>query len=218
MPIAEDHPQTPVNPYGEYQAARSSSMLHWYGAGVRPAVVALRYFNAAGANRDGRCASTTNRRPPHPARDRRRARHAARRTIYGDDYPTPDGTCIRDYIHVEISPRAPRRAGQAPRPATTIGPINLGTGRGYSVRAVIAAVGRVTGKSVRTREVGRRAGRSAGAGRGRAPGRRAHWGGNRATRSSRPSSSTRSAGARTASVRDADLGRALAPAAAGVGV
>ena len=99
-PIAETHPQQPINSYGETKLAVERALPHFERAhGVR--WVALRYFNAAGADPDGELGEDHD---PEihliPRAHRRRARRTARLEVFGDDYPTPDGTCLRDYIHV----------------------------------------------------------------------------------------------------------------------
>ena len=102
MPIAESHPQSPVNPYGESKLA-VEKMLRWYAAAYGLRYAALRYFNAAGADPDGDDRRGSRPRDaPDPAGHRGGA--WARRPaveIFGTDYPTPDGTAIRDYIHVD---------------------------------------------------------------------------------------------------------------------
>src|SRR5208282_22078 len=156
IPITEQTPQSPVNPYGESKLF-VERMLHWYGVAYRLRSVALRYFNAAGADPDGEIGerhdpethliplvldAALGRRPPIE--------------IYGTDYPTPDGTAIRDYIHVTDLVAAHLRALKylfAGRASTAL---NLGTGRGHSVREVIAAAEAVFGRAIPRREVARR--------------------------------------------------------------
>ena len=158
VPIAEDHPQNPVNPYGETKLA-VEKMLHWYGNAYGLRYAALRYFNAAGADPDGEIGEDhdpeTHLIPL--------ALDAAmlpdkELQIFGTDYPTPDGTAIRDYIHVVDLADAHLRALAKLRDGSPALRLNLGTGRGQSVREVVAAVRKVTGRDVRAREVGRRAG------------------------------------------------------------
>ena len=157
VPIAEDHPQSPVNPYGETKLA-VEKMLHWYGQAYGIRYAALRYFNAAGADPDGEVGETHDPETHLIPLAIEAAVGAGELAIFGTDYPTPDGTAIRDYIHVADLADAHLRALAKLRDGTPALRLNLGTGQGHSVRAVIAAVDRVTGKSVRTREVGRRAG------------------------------------------------------------
>ncbi len=157
VPITEDNPQNPINPYG-----RSKLAVEWmlqdsaraWGLGA----CALRYFNACGAAADG---SIGEDHDPEThliplvlfaAMGKQPAIN-----IFGTDYPTPDGTCIRDYIHVDDLASAHRSAIEVVQPGT-FAAYNLGTGKGYSVREVIAAAQRVTGKPIPVRESGRRPG------------------------------------------------------------
>jgi UDP-glucose 4-epimerase len=156
VPIDEDVPKAPVNPYGEGKLA-IERILHWadQAHGLRSAC--LRYFNAAGA---------------HPTagigEDHSPETHLipialdvalGRRThidVYGTDYPTPDGTCVRDYIHVcDLADAHVRLLDALDEKSRHY---NVGTGRGYSVREVLAAVRRVTGAKVPERVAPRRAG------------------------------------------------------------
>jgi UDP-glucose-4-epimerase GalE len=145
-PMAEDHPQHPINPYGATKLAFERALADYALAGG-PRAVALRYFNAAGCHPDGSLGE-----------DHRPEEHIIPRAIsaafgggdglriYGDDYDTPDGTCVRDYVHVQDLARAhvaALRPAEAPFRA-----YNLGTGRGHSVREVIDSVARVTGREV----------------------------------------------------------------------
>jgi UDP-arabinose 4-epimerase len=158
MPIAEDTPQHPVNPYGESKFM-IERMLHWLGQarGLRSA--ALRYFNAAGADPDGEIGEEHDPETHLiPLVLQTALGHRAAVDIYGTDYPTPDGTAIRDYIHVhdlaEAHVLALAHLGKG-------GPslqLNLGTGEGHSVRAVIAASERFTGRTIAWRETARRPG------------------------------------------------------------
>jgi UDP-arabinose 4-epimerase len=157
VPIAEDHPQNPVNPYGETKLA-VEKMLHWYAQAYGLRYAALRYFNAAGADPDGEVGETHDPETHLIPLALEAAVGTGELAIFGTDYPTPDGTAIRDYIHVADLADAHLRALAKLRDGTPALRLNLGTGQGQSVRAVIAAVERVTGKPVRTREVGRRAG------------------------------------------------------------
>jgi len=158
VPIPEDHPQAPVNPYGESKLA-VEKMLHWYSQAYDLRYAALRYFNAAGADPDAEIGEDHDPEThliPLAIDAARGARDALQ--IFGTDYPTPDGTAIRDYIHVVDLAEAHLRALDRLRAGDRALRLNLGTGHGQSVRAVIAAVGRVAGRPVPFREVGRRAG------------------------------------------------------------
>jgi UDP-arabinose 4-epimerase len=158
MPIAESAPQHPVNPYGESKLM-IERMLHWLGPahGLRHA--ALRYFNAAGADPGGEIGEhhepETHLIPLilDAALGRRDAIE-----IYGTDYPTPDGTAIRDYIHVNDLAQAHVLALEHLGGGGDSLALNLGTGTGHSVRAVIDAAERVTGRRIARRETGRRPG------------------------------------------------------------
>ena len=157
MPISEDHPQNPVNPYGETKLA-VEKMLHWYGRAYGLRYAALRYFNAAGADPDGEVGEDHDPETHLIPLAIDAAMGGKALEIYGTDYGTTDGTAIRDYIHVldladaHVAALAKLRAG-----ATSLC-VNLGTGRGHSVREVIAAVEKVSGKKIAVRETGRRAG------------------------------------------------------------
>jgi UDP-glucose-4-epimerase GalE len=158
IPITEDHIQQPVNPYGESKRM-VERLLHWYGCIHDLRWVALRYFNAAGADPERELGE--NHDPEtHLVPLAIRAAMAPNQPleIYGTDYDTPDGTAIRDYLHVTDLAEAHLAAL---RYLDTGGPsdaFNLGTGRGHSVREVIAMVEKVSGRKVPVREVGRRAG------------------------------------------------------------
>jgi|SRR5579872_1510782 len=158
IPISEDHPQHPVNPYGESKLM-VERLLYWFGCihGLR--WTALRYFNAAGADPDGQLGEEhdpeTHLIPLaiSAAMGREQALE-----IYGTDYDTPDGTAIRDYLHVTDLAEAHVAALRYLRDGGESTAFNLGTGRGHSVREVIAMVERVSGHKVPVREAGRRAG------------------------------------------------------------
>jgi UDP-glucose 4-epimerase len=158
---AESSPTAPINPYGS-----SKLMSEWMLAAVATAsplrYVALRYFNVAGSDTAGRigqatpnatllikvaCEAAVGRRP-----------HVA---IFGTDYPTPDGTGVRDYIHVEDLAAAHVDALSCLRAGGASTTLNVGYGHGYSVRQVLASVERVSGKRLTVREEPRRAGDAA---------------------------------------------------------
>jgi UDP-arabinose 4-epimerase len=158
MPIAEDTPQRPVNPYGESKLM-IERMLHWLGEARGMRHAALRYFNAAGADPEGEIGED-HEPETHlvplvllTALGRRDAVE-----IFGTDYPTPDGTAIRDYIHVQDLAEAHVLALAHLRRDGPSLALNLGTGVGHSVRDVIAAAERVTGRAIARREAPRRAG------------------------------------------------------------
>jgi UDP-glucose 4-epimerase len=154
VPIPEDAPLRPVNPYGETKFM-VERMLPWYerSGGVRYA--SLRYFNAAGAS-DLR---GEDHRPethliPIVLQQALGQRDAV--SLYGTDYPTPDGTCIRDYVHV--SDLAAAHVLALDKLASGSGAYNLGNGDGLSNREIIEAAARVTGKRIEVREEPRRPG------------------------------------------------------------
>lgn len=155
MPIVETTPQSPINPYGMSKLV-SEFMLRDYAAS-RPGFswAALRYFNVAGSAEDG---SVGEDHDPEthliPVILQAALGRREKVTIFGDDYPTPDGTCIRDYIHVEDLVEAHIAVMGALAPGD--GRIyNLGIGSGYSVREIIDAARRVTGHDFRV-EIGPR--------------------------------------------------------------
>lgn len=157
VPIADDCPTDPINPYGESKL-RVEQMLADEGRewGLRSA--ALRYFNAAGADPEARIGED-HRPETHliPLALSAAKGTGPALTVMGDDYPTPDGTCIRDYIHVDdladAHVLALRALGERDKMIA-----NLGLGRGFSVREVIAAVEAITGRPVPFKTGPRRAG------------------------------------------------------------
>jgi len=157
VPIAEDHPQMPVNPYGETKLA-VERVLQWYQRAYPLRFAALRYFNAAGADPDGEIGEDHDPETHLIPLAIGAAMGGKPLEIYGTDYPTPDGTAIRYYIHVQDLADAHVAALDRLRGGATNLFVNLGTGRGHSVREVIAAVEKVSGKKVPARESGRRAG------------------------------------------------------------
>lgn len=158
LPIAEGSPQLPINAYGETKLAMERA-IHWYvqAYGIRVAV--LRYFNAAGADPDGEVGEEhdpeTHLIPL--VLDAALGRHPCVE-VYGMDYPTPDGTAVRDYVHVQdLADAHVRAVGHLLGDGESV-TLNLGTGRGYSVQEVIAVVERVTGRAVPRRYKARRPG------------------------------------------------------------
>ena len=158
VPIAEGERQLPVNPYGESKLFIERA-LYWHGAAHGLRWTALRYFNAAGADPDGEIGEDhdpeTHLIPLaiETALGRRRELQ-----VLGTDYPTPDGTAVRDYVHVTDLADAHVRALRHLEGEGPSGALNLGTGRGHSVREVIAMVERVSGRKVNARNAPRRAG------------------------------------------------------------
>ena len=157
VPIDEQHAQSPVNPYGETKLAIERALFSYQRAyPIRFA--ALRYFNAAGADPDGEIGEDHDPETHLIPLAIEAALGGKGLEIYGTDYPTPDGTAIRDYIHVQDLADAHVAALEKLRGGASRLFVNLGTGRGHSVREVIAAVEKVSGKKVPARESGRRAG------------------------------------------------------------
>ena len=158
MPIDENHPQQPVNPYGESKLFVEKA-LRWYDNAHSIRFLSLRYFNAAGADLDGEIGEDHNPET-HLIPLAIQAALAQREQIqiFGTDYDTSDGTAVRDYIHVTDLASAHVKA--IDRLATGENSIflNLGTGKGHSVREVINMVEEVSGNSINANEVSRRAG------------------------------------------------------------
>ena len=147
VPIPEDEPAAPINPYGESKVM-VETMMRWLDKYRGMRGVPLRYFNACGAEPDARLGE---RHDPetHLIPLLLRALQTGRpMTIFGDDYPTPDGTCIRDYIHVSDLADAHVLAVEHLLEGGGSDAFNVGTGEGHSVREVLNAVERVTGKRV----------------------------------------------------------------------
>jgi UDP-glucose-4-epimerase GalE len=158
VPITEDNPKAPANPYGESKLM-VEKMLHWEGVCHGLKWAALRYFNAAGCDAEGETGevhdpemhlipslleAAQGRRPACP--------------LFGDDYPTPDGTCIRDYIHVTDLADAHVRALTYLEADGASVALNLGTGDGYSVKQILAAAEKAVGKPIPTELQPRRPG------------------------------------------------------------
>jgi UDP-glucose 4-epimerase len=145
IPITEDHPQLPLNAYGETKIM-FEKILKWYGKAYGIKSISLRYFNAAGASD---CLGEDHQPETHlipnvlkAALDNNRPIH-----VFGTDYPTKDGTCVRDYVHVRDIAQAhvlalsklDNLSGKA---------YNLGSGKGYSVLEVVREVARVSGNDI----------------------------------------------------------------------
>jgi UDP-glucose-4-epimerase GalE len=157
VPITEDTPQLPINPYGRTKLVVEGA-LRDYAAAYQWGTACLRYFNAAGASADGKIGED-HKPETHliPLAIQAVMGQRPALEIFGTDYPTPDGTCIRDYIHVEDLAEAHLRALEVLEPEKALA-YNLGTGLGASVREVLTAVEAVTGKKVPIKEGPRRAG------------------------------------------------------------
>ena len=158
MPIRETTPQRPVNPYGEGKLMVERA-LSWLGPAHGLKHTCLRYFNAAGADPDGEIGEHHDPETHLiPLILDAALKRRARIDIYGTDYPTPDGTAVRDYIHVQDLAEAHVKALQYLEGGGDSVALNLGTGRGCSVRETIAAAERVTGLAIPKQESPRRAG------------------------------------------------------------
>lgn len=158
VPIAEDQPQRPINAYGESKLA-VERVLQWMGVAGQIRWAALRYFNAAGADPEGELGEE-HEQETHliPLAIGAALGKGERLKIFGTDYPTADGTAVRDYIHVTDLASAHIAALQYLKRGSESKAINLGTGSGASVREVIAKVQLVGGQSVPTVAAARRAG------------------------------------------------------------
>ncbi|MCX9190382.1 UDP-glucose 4-epimerase GalE [Carbonactinospora thermoautotrophica] len=159
VPVPEDAPCWPANPYGASKLAADHAIAG-YARAYRLAAVSLRYFNVAGAyGRYGERHDPETHLIPLVLQAAAGQRDAV--TVYGTDYPTPDGTCVRDYIHVADLARAHLLAldalGEVIKPGTWR-VYNLGNGDGFSVWQVIETAERVTGRAVPVREGARRTG------------------------------------------------------------
>jgi UDP-glucose-4-epimerase GalE len=158
VPITEETPQRPVNPYGETKLMIERA-LHWYGQAHGLRYAALRYFNAAGADPDGEIGEEHDPETHLiPLILDAAAGKRAEIGIFGIDYPTPDGSAIRDYIHVQDLAEAHVAAIAHLAAGGESIALNLGTGSGHSVREVIDAAERITGRHIPRRETGRRPG------------------------------------------------------------
>jgi UDP-glucose 4-epimerase len=155
VPIEEEHPKNPVNSYGETKLM-FERVLQWYAAAYDWTVVAFRYFNASGATQ---YAGEDHQPETHviPLLLQTAAGERGEFEIYGDDYDTPDGTCIRDYVHVSDIAAAHILALDVPL-NSGMRAYNIGCGRGYSVREVVRMAEEVTGTKISVRIASRRAG------------------------------------------------------------
>ena len=158
IPIIEDHPCKPTNPYGATKVAVEQLLNDCdYAHGLKS--VSLRYFNAAGA--DESCEIGELHEPEThliPLVLKAASGEQKNIKIFGTDYPTHDGTCIRDYVHVSDLAQAHLLALEALLSGEGSSVYNLGNSKGYSVREVIELAGKITGKTIRTVEVERRPG------------------------------------------------------------
>jgi UDP-glucose-4-epimerase GalE len=158
MPITEDLPQQPINPYGATKLI-IERVLRDYDVAYGLRSVSLRYFNAAGCDPDGEVGEDHEPETHLIPRVLMAADGILPRIdVFGTDYPTPDGTCLRDYVHVADLADGHVRALDYLQRGGASTAINLGTGRAFSVREVIAAAERVTGRRIPVHEARRREG------------------------------------------------------------
>ena len=156
-PIDEEQPTAPINAYGDTKLAVERALRHYDRAyGLRS--ISLRYFNAAGADLDGRLGEDHSPEIHLIPRAIAATLDGPPLAIFGDDYPTTDGTCERDFVHVSDLADAHLRAVDALREGTETRVYNLGTGQAHSVRDVVRSVERVTGHRVPTEVAARRPG------------------------------------------------------------
>lgn len=158
VPITEDQRQAPVSPYGESKLI-AERMIVWCARAHGFTATSLRYFNAAGADPDGELGER-HRPETHliPLAIDAALGRVPHLEIYGADYATPDGTAVRDYVHVADLADAHVQALERPGPCGAMRVYNLGAGQGASVREVVAMVERVGGRNVPLVEGGRRPG------------------------------------------------------------
>jgi UDP-glucose 4-epimerase len=157
IPISEKEPAYPINPYARTKYI-IENILNDFDTSHGLKYVALRYFNAAGDSDDGTIGESHDPEPhliPLVLYTALGKRESIK--IYGDDYPTKDGTCIRDYIHVnDLADAHIKALVYLEKNESTV--INLGTGNGYSVKEIVDAARKITGKEIKSEIVGRRPG------------------------------------------------------------
>lgn len=157
LPMAEDHPQRPASPYGESKLA-VERMAAWFGRVHGLKWMALRYFNAGGADEDGDLGELHLPETHLIPLAVEAALGGAPLVVHGNDYATPDGTAIRDFVHVADLAEAHVRALRHLLGGGESGAVNLGSGAGWSVREVAAAIERIAGRPVPLRFGPRRPG------------------------------------------------------------
>ncbi len=156
-PIVEDHPKNPTNPYGESKLM-VEKILSWYGEIYHLDFASLRYFNAAGASVDGEMGENHSPESHLIPNAINSILYNTQFTLYGNDYPTPDGTCIRDYIHVLDLVEAHILAiGKLKNDGGKLF-YNVGTGNGYSNKEVVDMIRKVSGSEINIENMGRRPG------------------------------------------------------------
>jgi len=147
IPITEDHPQQPINPYGETKL-KVEGMLRELSRAQGLPWIALRYFNAAGSDPEGEIGEIHDPETHLIPLILMAARDGTTAKIFGADYDTPDGTCVRDYVHVSDIADAHVRALDYLLAGGASAAINLANSRGYSVKEVIAECERVSGRAI----------------------------------------------------------------------
>jgi UDP-glucose 4-epimerase len=164
LPITEKHPLAPFNPYGASKQAAEEAITTWVNKGINAggdrSAVLLRYFNPAGAHSSGQIGENPKGRPDNlfPYIMQVAAGIRSHLDIYGDDYDTPDGTGVRDYIHINDLVKGHIAALHFAEHNSGVEIYNLGAGRGYSVAEVVATFEAAIGQSVRYQVKERRAG------------------------------------------------------------
>lgn len=161
VPISEDFPLKVTNPYGRSKLMNEEILRDLFVSDARWHIMLLRYFNPVGAHESGMIGEDPNGVPNNlmPYVSQVAAGKLSELPVYGNDWPTPDGTGVRDYIHVSDLANGHKKALEKINQAEPgVYTFNLGTGRGYSVLEMVAAFERVTGQSVPYRIVGRRTG------------------------------------------------------------
>lgn len=158
IPITEDHPKKPISPYGRTKVMVEQILNDFRGAyGLES--ICLRYFNAAGADPDGELGEDHDPETHLiPLVLKTAIGQRPRVDIFGDDYPTPDGTCVRDYIHIKDLAQAHLLALERLLTGLPGGTYNLGNAEGYSVKQVVEVCRRITGKEIPASVVERRSG------------------------------------------------------------
>lgn len=158
VPITEEHPSNPINPYGETKRAMEK-LIHWAGEASDLKYISLRYFNVAGAHSSGTIGES-HEPETHliPIILQVPLEQRAFLSIFGDDYDTKDGTCIRDYIHIEDLVDAHILALEKLINGGPSNVYNLGTGTGYSIYEMVQAARHVTGHEIPVKVVDRRVG------------------------------------------------------------
>ena len=157
IPISEEHPCAPTNPYGESKWIFEEVLRAFHEMG-KLNYISLRYFNAAGADLEGELGEDHSRETHLIPLVIKAALDGTSIPVFGIDYDTPDGTCIRDYIHVSDLAHAHILALRKLNQANFSGTYNLGNGNGYSVKQVVETVRKVTGRKVATVDSSRRPG------------------------------------------------------------